>query len=613
MDQNPFPARKQSIRAPEFPEGLEWLNIDYPLTFKEDLKGKFVLLDFWTFCCINCIHVMPDLAYLEEKFANEPFVVVGVHSAKFENEQETESIRQAIMRYEVGHPVVNDANMTVWRNFSVSSWPTLVLVDPEGYVVWGAPGEGHRDTLEKLLQQGLEYYGKQGKLINSPLRFKRETRESHPLAYPGKLAIDSNNRHLFISDSNHNRIVVTDLEGNFIESIGNGSIGFSDGDYENVQFNRLQGLVFHDGNLLVADAENHAIRRVNLKTKQVETIVGTGEQSKNYAKGSGKGRDVPISTPWDLCIVDDTLFIAMAGTHQIWIYDLKKDYIQPFAGTGQEARLDGPKEHSAFAQPTGITSDGKHLFISDSEISCVREIDLKSGLVRTIAGGDLFEFGDVDGIGDGARLQHCQGVLYTHDTLYLADTYNHKIKTVDRETREVKTYLEDSFREPSGFATFENNLFVADTNNHAIKVINLKDNSVSKLDLKGVPRPKDTSISETGGGKPTELPTVTISPGKGEIHLEINLPEGHSLTSSAPSSFTLKPPFPIQVEQLKGHINTNRVTIPFTATKGQGSLSLFARIYHCEKNGLCQFRSVSWRVPVEVKEGGETVIKITSA
>lgn len=612
-----------AVRAPEFPEGLEWLNTDRPLTMRE-LRGRFVLLDFWTYCCINCMHILPDLAWLERKYADEPFVVIGVHSAKFRNEKEAANIREAILRYGIAHPVVNDASMAVWDSYAVRSWPTLMLIDPDGYIVWAASGEGHREELDECLTQGLAEWRRVGGLATEPLSLARETAPAGPLTFPGKLVADVASDRLFISDSNHNRIVVTDLEGVFQASIGSGEPGFADGTLGEARFLHPQGLALVGGELFVADTENHAIRRVDLRERRVTTVAGTGEQSHLYARGSGKGREVALSSPWDLCVVGGSLYIAMAGFHQIWRYDLAGDWVEPYAGTGREARIDGPRDRAAFAQPSGITTDGERLYIADSEVSSIRAIDLTTGAVTTLAGGDLFDFGDIDGTGARARLQHALGVLYTDGTLYIADTYNHKVKALDVEARSVRTLVGTGMPgsgdgaggqlyEPSGFALAGGRLLIADTNNHAIRTLELPDGALGTLTLTDVPSaeaPRPAQHSET-----VTLPAITLAPGEGTITLALSLPPGEHLSPDAPSAWSATVRGTgLALGSTAGVPDADGARLDYHAVDGgEGSLAIEVTLYHCGDDGLCRVTRVEYEVEYGVEPGGATATRLSPA
>lgn len=491
-------AKAQQTAAPELTGVKSWLNTEKPLTLAE-LRGKIVLLDFWTYGCINCIHIIPDLKKLEAKYKSE-LVVIGVHSGKFDNERDTENIRRIILRYELEHPVVNDSDFNIWNAYGVQAYPTQILIDPAGDVVAAAVGEGQFRGLDERIQKTITEF--RGKINEKPLEFKTELSKlaDSPLLFPGKVLADAKANRLFVADSNHNRIVVATLDGALVETIGNGNAGFADGNFDQTMFRKPQGMAFDGANLYVADTGNHALRLVNLETKTIQTIAGNGEQG--HFSPTGKARSVSLNSPWDLQLVGRELFIAMAGNHQIWRMDLTKNEIGAFAGSGQEAREDGSLAESAFAQPSGLTFDGKFLYVADSESNIIRQIDLKAKNVKTLIGGDLFEFGDTDGAGDNARLQHPLGVVAIGKSVYIADTYNHKIKILNPAARTVRTFvgngkpggennLKAAFYEPGGISAANGKLYVADTNNHSIRVVDLKTRAVSTLKINALQSPKN--------------------------------------------------------------------------------------------------------------------------
>jgi thiol-disulfide isomerase/thioredoxin len=490
----------ERLKAPELDGGVAWLNTAGPIRLK-DLRGKIVLLDFWTFCCINCIHTIPDLARLEKKYANQ-LVVIGVHSAKFDNEKNTESIRKAILRYELTHPVVNDARMKIWESYGVNSWPTLILIDPEGYLVASGSGEGLYEAVDGAVARLIKIHRAKKTLNEKPLRFEPPQGHEHgasPLFFPGKVLADAASRRLFISDSTHHRIVITDLDGKKIAIAGTGTAGKADGPFDKASFNDPQGLALRGDTLYVADRKNHLLRALDLRSRTVATVAGTGEQGEVRHRG-GPALRTGLNSPWDLCLVGDTLYIAMAGHHQIWALDLDKAEIEPFAGDGRENIGDGAREAAHFAQPSGLTSDGKTLYVADSEVSAVRAIPLGvGGEVKTLIGQGLFDFGDVDGLGPKARLQHALGVAYRDGKVYVADTYNSKIKVVDPQTQACSTFVGGGadgwlagplFSEPGGLSFAGDRLYVADTNGHRIRVIDVKKRTVATLSLQGVEAPK---------------------------------------------------------------------------------------------------------------------------
>lgn len=464
------------VRSPEFPRDLPWFNSDYPLTLKE-LRGRVVLLDFWTYGCINCIHTLKEVQYLEQKY-QDCLTVVGIHSAKFDNEQEVENIRQAILRYDIRHPVVVDRGLKIWDSFAARALPTLVLIDPEGYCIARLAGEGHRQRLD----DAIAHLQANRAISNSPLQLELEqaSQPPTPLYFPGNLHADEN--RLFIADSNHHRIVISRLDGQIERVIGSGNPGWQDGDFEQAQFFQPQGLVCHRDRLYVADTGNHSIRCLDLTQGIVTTIAGNGIQSRILAPHGGFATEVSLNSPWDLVYLDQALYITLAGSHQIWKLDLNHNTIQTYAGRGAEACLDGELLEAGFTQPSGIATDGHALYIADSEASSIRRIDLASQNVTTLCGSrDLFDFGDVDGIGEEVRLQHCLGIIFAENWLWVADTYNHKIKRITPQTGRCCGITTAEFNEPGGLSLARDWLYIADTNNHRICRLNLGDFSLETL------------------------------------------------------------------------------------------------------------------------------------
>jgi DNA-binding beta-propeller fold protein YncE len=506
--------------AEELDGGTGWLNTAGPLRLK-DLRGKFVLLDFWTYCCINCIHTLPDLAKLEKKYADQ-LVVIGVHSAKFDNEKDSANIRKAILRYEISHPVVNDSEMKLWRKYNVRSWPTLVLIDPEGNNLGAASGEGNYELIDAVLTKLIPEHRKKKTLNEKPLKFELarfQEKGDSPLFFPGKVLADAASNRLFIADSTHHRIVITDLTGKKIAVAGTGEPGRNEGaeavSFETARFNDPQGLALKGEVLYVADRKNHLIRALDLKSQRVTTVAGTGEKGEDR-RSTGPALKISLNSPWDLWLDGDRLLIAMAGHHQIWALDLAKNELTPFAGLGFEMIMNGPLVGRAcFAQPSGLTSDGKTLYVADSEGSVIRALPLDGkGVVTTLVGEEwrenLFEFGDVDGVGDKVRLQHALGVAYHDGKVYVADTYNSKIKVLDPQKHSCETLLGGEpdgwlagplFSEPAGLSFANGKLYVADTNAHRIRVVDLKEKKVSTLKLPGVEAPKLPEVKADGAKK----------------------------------------------------------------------------------------------------------------
>lgn len=438
---------------------------------------------------------------LEHEFAEE-LVVIGVHSAKFTAEGRSHNLRAAIQRLEIQHPVVNDHDHWVWDQYAVRAWPTLMFVDPRGRVFAKHEGEFELDPMRAVLADFIAELDRQGMIDRRPLDLEPLPPGGDTLRFPGKVLADAGNDRLFIADSGHNRIVVADLDGHVTMTIGDGERGFADGPAARARFNHPQGLALDPagGTLFVADERNHAIRAIDLTSGAVTTLAGTGEQG--FERRGGPGREVSLSSPWDLALLDARLWIAMAGTHQIWTLDLSTGRVDVTAGTGAESIHDGPLREATFAQPSGLSAEGGILYVADSESSAIRSVDPARDRVRRLVGRGLFDFGDVDGAAGQARLQHPLGVEATTEAgtplVYIADTYNDKIKRLDPDSRQVTSWAggetghEDGdlasarFREPSGLSLAGTRLYVADTNNHVVRRIDVDTGTVSTVRLEGI-------------------------------------------------------------------------------------------------------------------------------
>jgi DNA-binding beta-propeller fold protein YncE len=485
---------QEPIPAPDLAGVVDWLNVAAPISLA-DLRGKVVLLDFWTYGCVNCMHVLRDLKTLEERFPDE-LVVVGIHSPKFPNEGSTDNLRRILVRYQIEHPVANDANHVVWRRYGVQAWPTRVIIDPAGHLVGTAMGEGNLEGFVNAIRTVIRVFDERGEIDRSPLPLdlERARHADRSLLYPGKVLADQASGRLFIADSNHNRIVVTSLAGKVIETIGSGLQGEGDGIFLQARFNHPQGMALDSSTslgtggpmLYVADTGNDQIRAVDFEMRAVHTV------------------DVSnLRSPWDLALKPGILIVAMAGPHQLWVIDLLHDRAYPYAGTGEETRRDGAVNAAAFAQPSGLAIDGDTLYVADAESNSIRAVALPPlNTVTTLAGGDLFDFGDQDGAGDAARLQHPLGVAVHDGRVMIADTYNHKIKMLDPASGNVSTIAgtgipghadgaasRAQFHEPGGVSAAGDTLFVADTNNHVIRTIDLRSFVVSTLTLEGLAPP----------------------------------------------------------------------------------------------------------------------------
>ncbi|KAI3982644.1 hypothetical protein MKX01_031383 [Papaver californicum] len=611
-------ARGSAHIVPEFPSKLVWINTS-PLQLRKDLKGKVVLLDFWTYCCINCMHVLPDLDYLEKKYKDQPFTVVGVHSAKFDNEKDLEAIWNAVLRYDITHPVVNDGDMYLLRELGVSSWPTFAIVSPNGKLLAQIAGEGRRKDLDDSVEAAFLFYGEKEILDSTPL----------PL-----LLEKDNDPH-----SNHNRIVVTNLEGNFVVQIGStGEEGLQDCTFDDATFNRPQGLAYNPKKncLYVADTENHALREIDFVNELVKTLAGNGTKGSDY-KGGRKGTTQLLNSPWDVFFepTSEMVYIALAGKHQIWEHNTLDGVTRAFSCDGYERNLNGPtSSSSSFEQPSGISLyPGKmEIYVADTESSSVRVLDLKTGGTKLLAGGDpvfsdnLFklytsvQFGDHDGVGSDVLLQHPLGVLCAKDgQVYVADSYNNKIKRLDPTSKRVVTLagtgragfkdrsaLSSQFSEPAGLVDAGNGrLLIADTNNSEIRYIDLneQDPKLLTLELKGVQPPTKKTLKRLKRRSSADTKSITVDGGSSaecNLYLKLSVPEGYHFSKEACSKFTveLEPENSMVIEPLDGTLSPDgSASLHFKRPSTSPAMGrIFCKVYNCKEDEVCLYQSVAFEV-----------------
>jgi thiol-disulfide isomerase/thioredoxin len=596
--------RRGRVRAPELIGRGGWINTKHDLSLKS-LKGKVVLLDFWTFCCINCLHVLDELRPLEERFEDD-LVVIGVHSPKFEHERDHEALVRAVARYDVGHPVLDDPNRATWDQYGVRAWPTLVLVDPAGYAVAAVSGEGNAAALEKTIAKMIEEHRAAGTLNEALIETLPPAVGGGPLRFPGKIATGPEGL-LATADSGHNRVVVARANeaGDGAEVLavaGTGARGAEDSGFSDAAFNDPQGLLFLDARtLLVADTGNHLIRKLDLVNETVETIAGTGTQARWGATG-GPAKRTPLNSPWDLELWDGVVTIAMAGPHQLWTLDLEKEDVDVLAGSGMENLVDGPAQVAAMAQPSGLSSGDGRLWIVDSETSSLRYLD-RSGRLSTTVGTGLFDFGYRDGPADDALLQHPLGVVAMPEGPVVCDTYNSALRRYDPRSDQLDTLARKDLSEPSGAAVLGGELLVADTNNHRIVRVGL-DGEVRPFEIRGLSSPKPVPIE---GPVAAEIGPVELAD-EVELSATLPVPEGQKLDPS------LGPPVQLSISSdallpdggllLTGDELPARTRLALSGA--EGSLGVLLRVGTCEEGpgAVCNLNERRWRVTVRRDEEG---------
>ena len=562
---------RERIHAPDFKGATAWLNAERPLSIR-DLRGQVVILDFWTYCCINCLHVLPVLRDLEERHRDDPLVVIGIHSAKFDAEKDAERILAAMGRYGVAHPVAVDSEMQIWSAYAIRSWPTLVIVRPDGTLASVAPGEPDPAVLEAFIRQQLDEARTNGTLANRPVHGghderrsrdscpqgdERRTRDSRPagepsgaLLYPGKVA--SGGERIFVADSGHHRVLVLDAAGAVRDAIGSGLRGFREGSFGECALDDPQGLAFEDGVLYIADARAHLIARADLGGRKLVRFAGTGSLGRAPLLERAPALDSALRSPWDLAARRGELYVALAGSHQVAV--IRDGFIESVAGNGREAQIDGKGTAAAMAQPSGLSLQGEVLYAADSESSGVRAIDLRSGKVYSLCGGPgLFDFGDKVGKIEPGMLQHPLAVAATRSSgLLVADTYNDKIKRFSPDGLRLERFFEGGLSQPAGLCVLpDGQVLVADTNHHRLMLLSADGAHARELPVAGAPEVRTgvaTAASPPGPASSAgwftallETPAgAGLAPGPGMLRLELAPPEGFELSAGAPWSVALE-------------------------------------------------------------------------
>ncbi|MGW8888507.1 NHL domain-containing thioredoxin family protein [Streptomyces sp. NPDC055749] len=515
-------ATRARVRAPELIGKGGWLNTGDKQYTLADLRGRIVILDFWTFCCVNCLHVLDELRELEEKH-RDTVVIIGVHSPKFVHEAEHQAVVDAVERYGVHHPVIDDPELATWKQYAVRAWPTLVVVDPEGYVVAQHAGEGHAHAIEKLVEELEAEHAEKGTLRRGDGPYVAPEPVATYLRFPGK-ALALPDGGFLVSDTTRHRLVELDGDGESVRrAFGSGERGLVDGGPDDVRFSEPQGLaVLPDGRVAVADTVNHAIRALDLETGLTTTLAGTGRQWWQGAPSHGPARDVDLSSPWDVAWFGDRLWIAMAGVHQLWTYDPESLSVRVAAGTTNEGLVDGPAAEAWFAQPSGLATsfDGERLWVADSETSALRYVE-RDGSVRTAVGTGLFDFGHRDGAAEQALLQHPLGVTALPDgSVAVCDTYNHALRRYDPASGEVTTLATD-VREPSDAVLVDGDLVVVESARHRLTRLRLP----------------EEAVRVAGEAHRTQRAATEVAPGALRLDVVFQAPAGQKLdTRYGPST-----------------------------------------------------------------------------
>jgi len=592
------------VRAPEL-NGRQWLNTGGRELSLRELRGRIVLLDFWTFCCVNCLHVLDELRPLEEKYA-EVLVVIGVHSPKFAHEREPAAVAAAVERYGVSHPVLDDPELDMWQQYAARAWPTLVLVDPEGYVVATMAGEGHADGLAREIDQLIRTHEAKGTLHRGDGPYLPPTPADTTLRFPGK-AVALDDGALLVSDSARHQLVELEPDGETVRRrIGAGERGGADGSARSATFNEPQGLLRLPADvaavagydIVVADTVNHLLRGLEYATGEVRTVAGSGRQWRSTVDyHPHDAHAVDLSSPWDLAWYDGKVIVAMAGIHQLWWFDPVTRTAGMYAGTTVESLRDGPIPDVWLAQPSGLATsvDGDQLWIADSETSALRR--LADGELRTVVGQGLFDFGQVDGAATDALLQHPLGVCALADgSVLVADTYNGAVRRYDPATDRVST-VTDGLAEPSDvLVTADGTVWVVESAAH--RLTRLAPGALSAA-----------GATIVGARRRAERPPTLIAPGALSLEVVFTPAPGQKLDASFGPATRLEVSADPPELLLDGAGSDTGLTrrLVIDPAVAAGVLQVVAQAATCDadaEHAACHLTRQDWGVPVRIDPAG---------
>jgi sugar lactone lactonase YvrE len=533
-----------------------------------------VLLDFWTFACVNCLHVLDELRPVEEKYADE-LVVVGVHSPKFEHEADAEALAAAVERYGVHHPVLDDPELDTWQAYTARAWPTLVLVDPEGYVVAQYAGEGHAHAIDRLLSDLVEEHRAKGTLQPAGSPYVAPEVEPTTLRFPADAA-PLPGGHALVADAGHDRVVELDGEGEVVREWGG--------------FREPNGLCVVGDTAYVADTVHHQLKGIDLASGEVTVLAGTGEQ---WMQGDPTER---LSSPWAVAWWQGRVWIAMAGIHQLWTYDPATGAVEVAGGTTNEGLLDGPLAQAWFAQPSGLAPDGDRLWVADAETSSLRYVE--AGAVHTVVGEGLFDFGFRDGPADQALLQHPLGVAVLPDrSVVVCDTYNGALRRYEPATGAVTT-LASGLLEPSAAYRDDLDLVVVESSAHRL----------TRAPLGASARVVD------GFSHTTQRPVTEVA---AEVDLVVTFvpPPGQKVDDrfGPASQLVVEATPPALLKDGAGRGTDLARRLVLDRTVGEGVLHVAARAASCDvddQNAACHVHQQDWGVPVRVAAGADGVLEL---
>lgn len=619
------------VTSSEENKKTQWFNVLRPLE-AADLKDRLILLDFWTYACVNCMQILPEIQKLEQEYGSR-LTVIGVHSGKFENEKDAAAIRKAILRYDITNPVINDADYRIWNGFGVTAWPTMILINPNGKIVKTYVGEGEVAKLKADVKKLVSKFKYEINRDPLPVMLEKNSVITTVLNSPTKIEYASDLNYkthqtpaLFIANSGKHNIVISTLSGDIIAKVGSAE-GFADGNLSGAAFNYPQGLLYAGNKLYVADTGNHTLREIDFKTNQVKTLIGSGQKGEALT-GQADAKTFNLASPTDIAFFPaegknhNKIVIANSGTHQILTYDLQKETISILAGNGVEGIVDGKYPNNSLAQTSDLAVYGKKLYFIDAETSSLRMLE-ENGHVTTLIGQDLFKFGHKNGSKNEALMQHPLGLSVDDTGVYILDSFNHSLRKYDFASKQLRDLIKPSkrgdnlgsaasteFDEPQGIVAVLDRFYIADTNNNRVVIVNRGSFKSQLLDVMPPLKLEKAGFLEY---LPNLQKSETVAvKSDAEILLKIDLKKGWKINESGPSFINLLELVKDDQANLVTSFDWNVIKgkeLKLPKLNSKKDYVLQGVIYFCEDkvNSLCQIVSYEQEVKAESGEKNEKI------
>lgn len=451
--------------ALELPKTLQWLNT--PASSLHEQRGRVVALAFVNAASAWSWQRLRDLAQLHTRYPGR-LQPIAIHVPRFDCERDPQQVLKQLRRQGVSFPIVHDPDWHAWQRFGVDAWPTVLLIDANGQVRERVTGLDSMAELERPLAALCDALPMP---TDEDSRALVETSPEPrlPLRFPVGLVATPD--RLYVADSGHHRVLECNHGGRVLRQFGMGTADFVDGDLEQAAFRRPQGLSLVRDVLYVADAGNHALRRIMLRSGRVDTVCGNGRAGEPVEGVVANARDVALNQPQSVFATDSEVHLALAGDNRIWTYGLGRGELSCRAGSGQLEVRDGSGSMAAFAQPVALAAVQQMLYVCDALGSAVRSLQLRNNVVQTLVGQGPWDFGDADGRRENARLQNPQAIALSPDSplLWIADTGNGTLRTLRLGGGEVATVpLSRRLQGVSGLSIAAGAVWIAETDAHAV-------------------------------------------------------------------------------------------------------------------------------------------------